>query len=265
MDIKSPNFDFLAKLDLALMHQAALAVRYCIEDPNSALMKLRLFGELLAKNIAARFGVYIDNQLQQNEILKELKYRDVLDQKLADMFHSIRIAGNAAVHEGKGSVRDALQNLRFAHQLAVYFYRVFKNTKFKSGPFQVPPNPANVTEALQSEMEDARNQSLELQGQIKDAENITKSEAQKRKKAEKKAAKAWEEFNAALELAQLCQHLWVQLLWIVLTKNEPKPFNNCIHQTARSAAALTLKKTREKKLIYIGQTMSVSNTIFQNI
>jgi len=65
------------------------------------LIKLRLFGELLAKNIAARFGVYTDNQSQQIEILKELKYRDVLDQKLADMFHSIRIAGNAAVHEGK--------------------------------------------------------------------------------------------------------------------------------------------------------------------
>ncbi len=49
-----------------------------------ALMRLRLFGELLAKNIAARFGVYTKYQSQQNEILKELKYRDILDQKLAD-------------------------------------------------------------------------------------------------------------------------------------------------------------------------------------
>ena len=81
IDIKSPNFEFLANLDPALMHQAALAERHCLEDPNSALMKLRLFGELLAKNIAARFGVYTDNQSQQIEVLKELKYRDVLDQK----------------------------------------------------------------------------------------------------------------------------------------------------------------------------------------
>ena len=124
MDLKSPNFHFLEAFDPALTLQAALAERYCLDDPTSSLTKLRLFGELLAKNIAARFGVYTDSQSQQHEILKELKYRDVLDQKLADMFHSIRIAGNAAVHEGKGSVRDALQNLRFAHQLAVYFYRV---------------------------------------------------------------------------------------------------------------------------------------------
>jgi type I restriction enzyme R subunit len=84
MDIKSPNFDFPAKLDTALMHQLVLPERYCIEDPNSALMKLRIFGELLAKNLAARFGIFTD-QSQQNEILKKLKYQDILDQKLADI------------------------------------------------------------------------------------------------------------------------------------------------------------------------------------
>jgi type I restriction enzyme R subunit len=205
MEIHSPNFAFLADLDPILMHQAALAERYCLDDPSSSLTKLRFYGELLAKNIAARFGIYTDSQPQQTEILRELKYRDVLDIKLADMFHSIRIAGNTAVHEGKGTVHDALQNLRFAHQLAVYFYRVFKDSKFKSGPFQVPPNPANVTEALQNELETARNQILELQGQIEDAERLTEAEAKKREKAEENAAKAWAEFNAALELAQLTE------------------------------------------------------------
>ena len=205
MDVKSPNFDFLELLDPALMHQAALAERYCIDDPSASLTKLRLFGELLAKNIAARFGVYTDSQAQLIDTIKELKFRDILDNKLADMFHSIRLAGNAAVHEDKGTVRDALQNLRFAQQLAVYFYRVFKDPKFKPGPFRIPPNPANVTEVLQIELEQARNQILELQGQVKDSEKLTKTEIDKRKKAEKEAAKAWSEFNAALELAQITE------------------------------------------------------------
>jgi type I restriction enzyme R subunit len=56
----SPHFAFLADLDSPLMHQAALAERYCIDDPGSSLMKLRIFGELLAKNIAARFGMAIE-------------------------------------------------------------------------------------------------------------------------------------------------------------------------------------------------------------
>ena len=49
-EFHSPNFAFLADLDPPLMHQAALAERYCIDDPSSSLTKLRLFGELLAKN-----------------------------------------------------------------------------------------------------------------------------------------------------------------------------------------------------------------------
>ena len=202
MEIKSPNFQFLKDLDPAIMNQAAMAERYCLDDPNASLGKLRLFGELLAKNISARMGVYTDSSIEQVKILRELKFRDILDQKLADMFHSIRIAGNAAVHEGKGTVRDALQNLRFAHQLAVYFYKVFKNPKFKSGPFQVPPNPKDIATNLNEELDNARNQILQLQGQIKDVERLTKAEIKKREKAEKEAAKAWEEFNVALELAQ---------------------------------------------------------------
>jgi hypothetical protein len=42
---------------------------------------------------------------QQHEILGELKYRDAPAPKLAEMFHSIRKAGNDAVHQGKGVVR----------------------------------------------------------------------------------------------------------------------------------------------------------------
>ena len=83
-EFHSPNFAFLADLDPPLMHQAALAERYCVDDPSSSLTKLRLFGELLAKNIGARFGIYTDSQSQQHEILKELNFRDVLDSKLAD-------------------------------------------------------------------------------------------------------------------------------------------------------------------------------------
>lgn len=65
-EFHSPNFAFLADLDSPLMHQAALAERYCIDDTASSLMKLRIFGELLAKNIAARFGIYTDSQSQQH-------------------------------------------------------------------------------------------------------------------------------------------------------------------------------------------------------
>jgi len=42
----SPNFAFLMQYDEVLVRHAALAERYVFDDPNSALIKLRQFGEL---------------------------------------------------------------------------------------------------------------------------------------------------------------------------------------------------------------------------
>ena len=61
----SPNFAFLAKHDEVLVHHAALAERYVFDDPNSALIKLRQFGELLAQHAAAYTGIAIEEREAQ--------------------------------------------------------------------------------------------------------------------------------------------------------------------------------------------------------
>jgi hypothetical protein len=53
-----PNFGFLAEQDEQLVHFAALAERYFADDPNTCLIKLRQFAELLAQSVAARTGRY---------------------------------------------------------------------------------------------------------------------------------------------------------------------------------------------------------------
>ncbi|MDM8552474.1 hypothetical protein QUF72_20475 [Desulfobacterales bacterium HSG2] len=55
-DLKSPNFEFLKDIDPALTRQAAMAEQYALEDPNAALTKLRLFGEMLAMRILPRIS-----------------------------------------------------------------------------------------------------------------------------------------------------------------------------------------------------------------
>jgi hypothetical protein len=52
--IETANFGFLAKHDVQLMRLGALAERYFGDDPNTSLIKLRQFAELLAKLTAAR-------------------------------------------------------------------------------------------------------------------------------------------------------------------------------------------------------------------
>jgi hypothetical protein len=54
----SPNFSYLGYHDPRLSEVATRAERVLGLDPVAALGHLRLFGELLAKHVAARLGVY---------------------------------------------------------------------------------------------------------------------------------------------------------------------------------------------------------------
>jgi type I restriction enzyme R subunit len=47
--LQTANFGFLARHDIQLMRLGALAERYFGDDPNTTLIKLRQFGELLAQ------------------------------------------------------------------------------------------------------------------------------------------------------------------------------------------------------------------------
>ena len=57
MAAASANFAFLEDYDPQLVRLAGLAERYFADDPNGCLVKLRMFGELLATIVAARFGL----------------------------------------------------------------------------------------------------------------------------------------------------------------------------------------------------------------
>ena len=62
MQLGPSNFSFLKSHDVQLARLGALAERYFHDDPNTCLIKVRQFGELLAQLIAARTG-----QLQPEE------------------------------------------------------------------------------------------------------------------------------------------------------------------------------------------------------
>jgi type I restriction enzyme, R subunit len=47
--MRSLNFEFLRPHEPLLVKLGAAAERYCFEDPNVSLFKLRQFGELLAQ------------------------------------------------------------------------------------------------------------------------------------------------------------------------------------------------------------------------
>ena len=82
---KSANFDFLAKHDAQLVRLGALAERYFSEDPNTALIKLRQFAELLAQLTTAKAGLFTGPDEPQSDLVRRLKFERVMPPEVADL------------------------------------------------------------------------------------------------------------------------------------------------------------------------------------
>src|SRR3984957_15759086 len=145
MGLDQSNFAFLKPHDIQLVRLGALAERYFHDDPNTCLIKLRQFGELLAQLIAAKTGLLQPGEESQADLLRRLKFERLLPSQVADLFHEIRILGNRASHGAGGTAAEALNALKYARQAGVWFHRTYgKDPKFVAGPFLPPAAPEDV-------------------------------------------------------------------------------------------------------------------------
>jgi len=197
---KSANFNFLAKRYPDLERIGALCERYFSDDPIVALITLRQFGELLAQMVAARSGLLSDAREQQADLLRRLRVEANYPPNVLDLFHQIRVDGNAATHRRDGDHSKALACLKMARQLGIWFYRTFDDRNFKSGPFQPPRPPVDPTAELAAEL-----------GRLKAERDAAFTEAQRAKAiaAEAEAARLAAEKGA--EGAAEERKVWEQL------------------------------------------------------
>jgi len=197
----STNFAYLAHHDARLVALATQAEEVFASDPPTSIAKLRLFAEVLAKRAAAKVGLLpLPNETQQT-LVDRLFDKSVIGATQRTIFHDLRRAGNAAVHENRGDANEALHQLRMARELAIWFQRSFgNNRKFDPGPF-VPPSPPKKAEAdapaLHQELTRLREQlaahakeAAEAKAQIEAIRIDAEKEAKERLSAEQRAAKA---------------------------------------------------------------------------
>lgn len=138
------------------MQLGALAERYFRDDPSTCLVKMRQFAELLARLIAARHSLY-EGEETFERTLGRLRAERILPREVSDLFHRLRLVGNAAVHEAAGTHAEALAALKLSRQLGVWFHRTFGGVPdFKPGPFVPPREPVDATAALRAEIEALR-------------------------------------------------------------------------------------------------------------
>lgn len=204
------NFAFLAGHDESLARLGALAEWAFHQDPPTTLGKLRLFGELLAKLIAARHAIEVLPRENFEAVLRLLRDRGVLPRQPAELFHYLRRVGNAAVHDNLGTPAEALSALKQARQLGVWFVRGYGGDKrLDPGPLRPPEPPQNATDELTAEIDRLRRalaaeeSANEANAQRLEEEARARETAEQRATREAEGRAVWEALAAEQEAANV--------------------------------------------------------------
>lgn len=154
MQASSANFDFLRAHGLQLFRLTAQAEHYFRTDPNTSLIKLRQFAELLAKEVGARTRSLRSADEPFADLLGELGRSGYATPQALKLFHYLRKAGNQAAHGHLDDFATALTGLKVARELAGWFVRSYGGDRnLTLGPFVPPPAPTDPTEGLRKELE----------------------------------------------------------------------------------------------------------------
>lgn len=198
--VVSLNFAFLLSHDPQLVRLGALAEQYFTTDPNTSLIKLRQFGELLAQLAAAEVGLYVSPDERQVDLLRRLRDKGLLKGEVDRLFHELRRTGNEATHALVGDYRTALSSLKYARLLGIWFHRAFtRNPNFNPGSFIPPPDPAVETLALKQELDKLRDELKKSRTAAELAQNAVQQELARRLSAEELAREASSKAQSALD------------------------------------------------------------------
>ena len=170
----SSNFSFLQEHDPVFLQLASAAEQVFASDPNTTLIKLRQLGEALAQDLASRAGIEFDASTTQSDLLYKLSRDIQLDQNIRSLFHTLRIEGNKATHQFRTQHREAVDGLKVARALAIWYHQSFgKNgNAFKPGAFVTPADPSTPLRDLQNQIEQLKAQLSESSQQLESNQQL---------------------------------------------------------------------------------------------
>ena len=119
---RSANFGFLLDVEPLLLSYGAAAESHVYDDPNTALMKTRQFGEALTDVLIARLALTRSGNRQVDRV-RALDRAGVLPPPVHESLEELRRRGNEAVHQHLADDRVALTMLRRCFVLGVWLHR----------------------------------------------------------------------------------------------------------------------------------------------
>jgi len=137
--VSKSNFSFLQNYDPIFYQLATVAEDVLHLDPNTTLVKLRQLSEALAKDIATRLTIPSYRYNNQNDLIFEIDRKLNLSPDVKSLFHVLRKRGNKAVHEFTATQYNAIESLKIAYQLALWYHRTFgEDEAYEAEPFVTP-------------------------------------------------------------------------------------------------------------------------------
>lgn len=140
--MQSKNFEFLRKQWPELASLGGFAEQYAHGDPESALVKLRTFGERTVAVVYKELGLPRPPMSGFMELLTNDAFEAVTPKVVIDKLHALRMHGNKAAHGDKGSVNSALWLLREAWDLGRWLLITYGKTSEHPADDFVEPAPS---------------------------------------------------------------------------------------------------------------------------
>lgn len=167
------NFEFIKKHQPALAELGTFAEKYTYSDPQSAIIKLRCFGELYVAFLYQKFSIPSAGAHTFFEKIDNEHFKHSIEDCVVEKLHAIRMKGNSAAHPVGVSVSNAIWLVKEAYFLAAWLYVACHGGKVEELPkFQEPEattdesllkqGPARLEKAINLQTEDLKRATEEL-------------------------------------------------------------------------------------------------------
>lgn len=142
------NFEFIKKHQPVLSELGAWAEKYTYSDPQSAITKLRCFGELYVAFLYEVFTIPNEGAQTFFEKLTNEHFKHAVEDCVVEKLHAIRMKGNNAAHPIGVSVDDAIWLVKEAYFLSAWLYVACHEGSIEELPKYLEPEAITAEEIL---------------------------------------------------------------------------------------------------------------------
>ena len=132
------NFSFLQSHFPVLATFGSQAEQYCYTDSNSCLMKLGMMGETIVNLMYSYDNIPLPEPNNAATRIDRLFHEDMLDQRLADILHTLRKKRNKAVHDNYESIADDKALLPMAYSVCEWFMETYGDWQYTHRDYILP-------------------------------------------------------------------------------------------------------------------------------